>query len=265
MKKQTIFLSGLIALATLSSCTKDDNDYDNQQPQVNARIFTAAGDSAAITSKLDEFRNTLGVVLNTAPGATGGRREINWDAVPAAATNTNTFAADFFGASDAALPAGRKRGFVMENSVNFRVDSTNFSELAASYSTQFRNFSPKRLFMSVGNNVLAATFKVPGTTTDAFVKGFGVIFCDVDDANSTSIEFFSGAKSLGVYKAPVSGLNARGFSLLGVYFPDDKVTRVVIKSGQTILGASNLDITSGGTSDIVVMDDFLYDEPRQSL
>jgi hypothetical protein len=263
MKKMNLLVAAIASIILVSSCNKDD-DYQNEQPPVvNAVVFAAGGDSSAIVTKLGEFRNQLGATLNTAPGAIGGRREINWDAVPASFTNNNNFPLDFFGQSDPALPNGRKRGFVLENNgVTFRVDSTDFSEISSTYASQFRLFSPKRLFMSIGSSESVAIFKVPGTTTDAFVKGFGVIFSDVDNANSTSIEFFNGNKSLGVYKAPISGQGAKGFSLLGVYFPDEKVTRVKIRSGQTTLGATALDLSSGGATDVVVMDDFLYDEPK---
>lgn len=265
MKKIRIISAALFFASVIVSCDKDyNNDDNNYTPPVNANVFTAGGDSAGIAAKLTEFRNTLGATLNTAPGATGGRREINWDAVPASFTNNNNFPHDFFGQTDAALPNGRKRGFIIENTaVPFRVDSTNFVDVASSYNAQFRDFSPKKLFMSMGGNETIAVFRVPGTATEAFVKGFGVVFADVDNAGSTTIEFFNGAKSLGVYKAPVSGQSTKGFSLLGVYFPDEKITKVKIKSGQATLSGANLDITTaGGTQDIVVMDDFLYDEPK---
>ncbi len=260
MKKFRTGISALLILATAVSCNKEKTEDPAVQ---KGTVFSAYGDSTAISAKLAEFRTQLGSTLNSAPGAAGGRREINWDAVPASFTNNNNFPLDFFGQSDPTLPNGRKRGFIIENnSSSFRVDSTGFADIVSSYGSQFQNFSPKRLFMSVGSNETVAVFSVPGTTTQASIKGFGVIFSDVDNANSTMIEFFNGVESLGVYKAPASGQAAKGFSFLGVYFPNDKVTKVKITSGHSTLAAGTADISSGGTVDVVTMDDFLYDEPQ---
>lgn len=127
----------LTASIFTTSCKKNDyhggkDDDDKNPPQVQANVFSAASDSAGIVSKLDEFRNALGSTLNTAPGAVGGRREVNWDAVPANLTNINGFPSDFFGQSDPALPNGRKRGLLMTNTgTSFRVDTTDFSEIDA--------------------------------------------------------------------------------------------------------------------------------------
>jgi hypothetical protein len=251
----------LASAAVVTSCDKDD-DETYTPPQVNANVISVAGDSAGIVSKLEELRNMLGSVLNSAPGAVGGRREVNWDAVPPNFTNVNGFPPDFFGQSDPALPNGRKRGLLMTNTgTSFRVDSTDFSAIDPSYASDFNRFSPKRLFVYLGNTVTECTFKVPGTSTDAFIKGFGVIFNDVESENSTSIEYFdTNNKSLGIYYAK-PGASGQ-FSLLGVFFPDEKVTRVKITSGNGLLAAGVKDISSGGTKDLVVMDDFLYDEPK---
>ena len=70
-----------------------DQDAD---PAVRAlaHVFQAAGD---ITPTVVSFRDALGTLNANTPGSqTGGRREINWDAVPAAFTNTDSFPADFF-------------------------------------------------------------------------------------------------------------------------------------------------------------------------
>lgn len=261
LKKVTLPL--IVVTGMLVSCDKNYNDdYKNPPaPTVPANVFSAAGDSASIVSKLNELRATLGDPLNTAPGVTGGRREVNWDAVPPAFTNANNFPFDFFGSFDPAIANGRKRGLIMTNTgTSFRVDSTDFSQIDPSYAAQFEVFSKKRLFTYVNNNVTEVTFKVPGTDTDASVKGFGVIFSDVDDANYTTIEFFNGNKSLGIFKAPAAA-GAAKFSLLGVHFPTEKITRLKITAGNGLLANGTKDVSDGGSKDLVVMDDFLYSEP----
>lgn len=245
---------------TVISCDKDDDYYDGKNPPQPAPKSTVVKGSGDISGKLTEFRALLGEPLNTTPNQVAGRREVNWDGVPANLTNNNNFPFDFFGATDPAIANGRKRGLVMNNSTSFRVDTTGFSEVDASYATQFKAFSPKRAFVDMSNNVSTAFFKVPGTNTDAFIRGFGVIFSDVDNANSTTLEFFSGTKSLGVFKAPVRS-DENGFSFLGVHFPEEKVTHVRITSGNAVLSAGVKDVTSGGVKDLVVMDDFFYNEP----
>ena len=263
-KKSQIRIWSVPVLSLVAfSCSKNGGygygGQPNTPPAVQSTVITAAGDSAAIVAKLNEFRNLAGNPLNAAPGAVGGRREVNWDAVPPNFTNANNFPFDFFGASDSALANGRKRGLILKNTgTSFRVDSTDFAGVDSSSEEQFKPFSRKKLFAYMGNNVTEVSFKVPGTQTDAFVKSFAVIFADVDDANSTTIEFFNGNKSLGVFKAPVA---AQGFSLLGVGFPDEKITHLKITSGNALLAAGVKDVSNGGTKDLVVMDDFLYSEP----
>jgi hypothetical protein len=245
-----------LVAGSLSACKKNDGGAVNQQPV--ATIVSANGD---LTVALTNFRHLIGDSLNTAPGKTSGRREINWDGVPANLTNNDNFPFDFFNSTDANAPNGRKRGLVYQNTgTEFRVDSTDFASIDPSYATEFEAFSPKRLFTYLGNNVTDLLFKVAGTNTDATVKGFGLIFTDVDDANSTSVEFFNGLETLGKFKAPIRQAGS-SFSFLGVYFPNDKVTRVRITAGNGVLAAGVKDVSQGGSKDLVAMDDFLYSEP----
>lgn len=257
-----VVLPLVVVTSALISCDKDyDDDYNNKPPVIDATVFSAAGDSVSIVAKLNELRVVLGDPLNTTPNQTTGRREVNWDGVPATASNNNPFPFDFFNNTDPTGPNGRKRGLLYSNTGSaFRVDSTDFSEIEPSYAAQFEVFSKKRLFAYIGSNVSEVTFKVPGTNTDATVKGFGVIFSDVDDASSTFIEFFNGSKSLGIFKAP-SASGAGKFSLLGVHFPTEKITRAKITAGNGLLAKGIKDLTDGGGKDLVVMDDFLYSEP----
>lgn len=249
----------LVASIILASCNKDDNYTPPPPPKPQATVVSGAGD---ITTQLAQFRSILGDSLNTTPGKTSGRREINWDGVPANLTNSNNFPFDFFNSTDPAVGNGRKRGLVYANTgTSFRVDSTDFSEIDPSYAGQFDAFSQKKTFAYLGTNITEVNFKVAGTNTDAFVQGFGLIFSDVDIANSTTLEFFNGNTSLGVFQAPVR-VGASSFSFLGVHFPNDKVTRVRITAGNGVLNAGVKDVSENGTKDLVVMDDFFYSEPK---
>jgi hypothetical protein len=71
MKRRFQKLTVTVALVTaLLSCSKN-NDFNgnNPEPPINKVVFSAAGDSAAIVAKLNEFRLFAGDPLNTAPGA----------------------------------------------------------------------------------------------------------------------------------------------------------------------------------------------------
>jgi len=220
-------------------------------------VFEGAGD---INGAIGEFRAALGTLNPNQPGSFGsGRREINWDAVPAQFTNTDNFPADFFN-----QPAvGRARGAVFSTpGSGFRVSDNNFVDLNSTYGQQFNFFSPTRTFIAVGDPVSTVQFFVPGSTTPATSNGFGVVFSDVDHPGSARIRLFDAAgRSLGTYLAPPS---PGGFSFIGVEFPEPIVARVEILSGQAALGPESFDVSSrsqGPARDLVIMDDFVYGEP----
>lgn len=266
------------AVAAFASCSKDPG-YLKDQPESKvetqtedllkeikseAIVFKVSGDSLTIAPVVEKFRDLLGQ-LNSAPNAQGGRREINWDGVPATFTNNEQFPGDFFGASDAALPNGRKRGLINTTpGSGFSISDNDFSFINLKYDNQFNAFSPKKTFVAVGSTITDNLFKVPGTKTDASVQGFGVVFTGINNASSTSLEYYSGERLLGTFKVPNNGNNLPGgFSFLAVYFPNDKVTRVRINSGTAPLSPTQNDLTDGGGEDLVVMDDFIYSEPQK--
>ena len=266
----------LIGVIAFASCSKDPNylkqpegESSSQLPHIirtdrsGAVVFKEAGDSLDIIQTVNAFRDLLGPA-NFTPNAVGGRREINWDGVPANLTNNNLFPGDFFGA-DPALPNARKRGLINTTpGSGFSISDSDFVFINPKYDDQFSDFSPKKTFIAVGSTITDNIFRVPSTNAEAFVQGFGVVFSGVNNAASTSIEFYSGDELLGSFKVPNNGNNqGSAFSFLGVYFPNDKVTRVRIHSGTAPLSAAQDDLTDGGGEDLVIMDDFIYSEPKR--
>ena len=255
--KPTIF-APILGLVALAACNTLDST-SNAPPPPAYTTYETLGDSVSIAAKLDEFRAALGGALNApnAPPATSGRREINWDGVPAALTNVDNFPAGFFNLNS-------KRGAVFTTpGTGLRIDSTNFAAINADLGAQFKFFSPKKLFMPVGSNQVDVIFQLVGTTTSGLVNGFGVVFSDVDRNGSTTVDFYDANDVLiASLKAPNHAGGAQLFSFIGAVFQSSIVARVRITSGDAALTATSIDVSAGGTADLVVMDDFVYGEPQ---
>jgi hypothetical protein len=256
----------LFALATLASVIACDSSYvtgDNGNPPPPVPVTpqpTVVIASGSIGAKIDEFRGMLGEPSNggTAGEQPLGRREIGWDGAGANAfNNKNDFPASFFNTNV-------KSGAVFTtNGTGFRNDSLKFAEVNPTYAAQFGTFSPTKIFSPVGSNVMEVHFQVAGQPTPATVSGFGAVFSDVDLEGMSYIEFFdtTGA-SLGVFAAPVRS-DSTGLSFVGVNFPKPVVAFVRIVMGTGALSATTNDVSIGGGSDLVVVDNFIYGEPKR--
>lgn len=249
------FLS-LMALAACSSLYSPSSGSPPPPPAFTA--FQFLGDSFAIADGLDLFRAGLGGSLNApnTPPADNGRREINWDGVPAALTNVDTFPATFFNVNS-------KRGAVFVTpGTGLRVDSTAFASVNPGLGDQFKFFSAKKMFMPVGSKHVEVDFRLVGSTTAGLVNGFGVVFSDVDRAGSTRVEFLDATGvRIASLEAPAHA-GTHEFSFIGAVFTSPIVARVLITSGEAALNTTITDLSAGGTQDLVAMDDFVYGEPR---
>ena len=243
-------------------------------PVVRSGVTQLGAGDTTFNGVLNSFRADLGGALN-APGACSptpcatGRREINWDAVPATASSPNAFPGNFFNGTAGVQPNGRIRGATFSTpGTGFRVSATDFSGEATfgNPGDEFDAFSPARMFASLGSNITDVRFSVPGSPAlAASVRGFGVVFSDVDYTGSASLEFFDlSDASLGLFNVEgvfqtANGQNSqRSFSFLGVSFnAGERVSRVRI-----ISGSHGIDGTYVGLDDAVVMDDFIYAEPQ---
>lgn len=248
----------LSRLATLVTATAGLTLFSLFSPLRASAAPVVITDSGDITDGVAAFRQLLGDPLNgvTPVEQAAGRREINWDAVPAGVTNTNAFPPAFFNTNS-------PRGAILSTpGSGLRVSDNNFADVNPAYAAEFQAFSPIKTFAAVNSNVVDVSFQVAGGKDAAAVSGFGVVFSDVDRAGAATLELFAGPFSLGTFEAPVRS-DAGGQSFLGV-IPNAGVlvTRVRITSGQGALGPNIADVSAGGALDLVIMDDFLYGEPH---
>ena len=233
--------------------------------QADPVVRSATGPSpASIQTAADQFRADLGGALNPNNGQffDTGRREINWDGTPDQFASPNALPADFFNITS-------PRGVVFSTpGSGFRVSRTaaqgqvRFSDIEPSYSSSFQTFSPQRLFSPLGSTITDVDFVVPRTTDRLGVKGFGAVFSDVDVPGSSKIQWFDGAGNLLLERDVPATAISGGLSFLGATFdPDAAVARVRITSGNKAIASGAVD---GGGNDVVVLDDFIYGEPRDA-
>jgi hypothetical protein len=123
----------------------------------------------------------------------------------------------------------------------------------------FAPFSPLRLFAPIGSNITEVAFFLPGGgNVAAETSAFGVVFSDVDQENSTRVKYVDAyGQVLYTVDAPHSPGIAT-FSFVAVQFPDSRIASVRIVTGNEVIKDRK------PKRDVVVMDDFIYAEPRIS-
>ena len=253
----SLVVRGLVLIMLVGACSPGQ-PIDNPIGQgITPTVISGAGDISAVVS---EYRNLLGPDNGVEPGSKGpsGYREINWDGVPDELAAPNFMPSDFFNAP--AAPRARGAFFSTPGEgIQVSADSDNptgtapyFTNINPGYT--FKTFSQERLFSPLGSNVVDLTFFIPGTNTQATVRGFGAVYTDVD-TDHTAFEYFDkDGNSLGAFKTPVAD---GGLSFLGVVFPEPIVFRVQIRYGTTALGPED-----SADFDVAVMDNFIYGEPQ---
>jgi hypothetical protein len=264
-----VFAAALVALPRLAGA-QDDISQTVAAAEISdaVTVFQAAGpNTSSIQSSVDQYRAAVSVPA--------GRREINWDggnpANEATTVSGNPFA-----------------GFLVTRGALFTTpDGTGFIQAPAgtdvapgglagffnnpTYKTSFRAFSASRLFSAIGGRVTEVNFFVPGGgNVPATVNGFGAVFSDVDQPNgsgpaqkrgnrhaSTLIEYYGANGELLFSSFVPASPGDGGFSFFGITFPDARIARVRITSGDVAPGPDDSE-----KQDVVMMDDFIFGEPR---
>lgn len=242
--------SCILGLALVSLSTVDT--------QAAFTVFEATGvDPAGVTTTRDAFRVAVGGgAVAGANGSFGGlRREINWDGVPDAAADPNLLPANFFNVNS-------PRGVVFSTpGTGFMVSANagQASPVLFGFSSDFQTFSAQRLFTALGSSVTDVSFFLPGTSTPAVTTAFGLIFTDVEVADSTMVQFFDQNNALLFSRSALASGN-QGLTFLGaVATAGELIGRVRITAGVNTVVANG--VLGNPNDDAVVMDDFLYAEP----
>ena len=221
-------------------------------------VFEAAGaNPAAITPTRDAFRASVGGGTTAgANGSFGGlRREINWDGVPDMFSDPNALPANFFNVNSprGAVFSTPGTGFLVS------ANSGGSTPILFGFPNDFQVFSAQRLFSAVNSNITDVQFFLPGTSTATTTSAFGLVFVDVEVANSTRLDFFDLQNNLIFSRTALVGGNQGLTFLGGVANAGELIARVRITSGANTLVANGS--LGNVNDDIVVMDDFLYAEP----
>lgn len=225
-------------------------------------LFSAAGDNpAAIQSTVDDFRDALGTLNPFVPTEfADGRRQIDWDAAPAAVSSPNPFAGDFFNFSSAPRARGIEfstpgTGFALSGDVD-DATAVRFADINPTYEGEFQVFSEERLFTPLGSNVTRVDFfSAADQTTPATTDGLGIVFADVDAADSTTIDYY-GPGSVLLLSQTVEVAD-KGLSFVGATFDGNDLSYAIITAGNFNIGPDDGMLNY----DIVVMDDFIFGEP----
>jgi hypothetical protein len=194
-----------------------------------------------ITAGVTQFRTLVGALNpNQAGELSSGRREINWDGVPAALTNVDTFPANFFNVNS-------PRGVLFTTpGSGFRITNNGYTDLRADFAGEFNTFSPTKLFISVGSTSMDVNFVVAGSNTPAQVTSFGAVFGDVNRSGSSVIQYYDAAGNLLLTATAPVKADSAGVSFVGAVFDSPVVARVRIVAGELPLSATAIDIMRAG-------------------
>lgn len=236
-----------------------------ESAQASTLIFSGSGTTA--TNAFNDFRTAIG----------GGSR-IGWDGVRLDGTDANPNTQVIDPGKTVAISVDRFLGAGALFADPYAVSGDGFASVNPDTTGEFPAFSPQNTFVMFDFNsgqfndrFIEQSFVLPGTNIAAGTRGFGAIFVDTENSDSSSIEYFgtttSGAKiSLGKFFVPVGASGEPQF--LGVLFDSPIVTEVQLTvgtnalfsfDGTTIQSFGGEDLENG--TDLVATDDFVFATP----
>jgi hypothetical protein len=153
------------------------------------------------------------------------------------------------------------------------VANDGFASVNPSGAGRFPAYSAPNVFAPFNSNRLQMQIVAPANqangTSQAATRGLGVMFLNVWQPNTTSLQYFSGTTLLYTAFAPATGVGQLSF--VGVLFPSPVVTNVVISLGTATLFSFDGTSASSGPPDsppsgnnLVAADDVVLAEPTST-
>jgi hypothetical protein len=251
----------LLALAALGAA----------RAEAAQQVFTGSG-TAGVTAAIAAFEAAIGGANNGGgPPAASGFRVINWDGVKLDGTDFAGNTTVIVPGSVVGIPVNRFDARGVTFAEVYAVAGDGFASVNPAIAGQFPAFSPANTFAMFNEPSIELAMNRPGDSlTPAATRAFGVVFIDVEDSNSASLELLRGSQSLAKVFAPAGGNGQPSF--VGVLLDDAQATEIEIVPGDaqvfdfehgtvTANGADN----PGAGHDLAVTDDFVYAEPVADL
>ncbi|NOT83761.1 MAG: PEP-CTERM sorting domain-containing protein [Methylococcaceae bacterium] len=243
-------------------------------PTTMAATQVFSGTGAAATTEFTNFQTAI----KNATTVTGNK--ISWDGVKLDGTDANPNTKVIDQGKTVQIPVDRFKNVGAIFADPYTVSGDGFASVNPATAGQFPAFSPNNTFAMFDaidgqfeDRKIQQSFVLPNTVTTAGTRGFGAIFVDVEQANSSSIEYFgkdasNNKISIGKYYVKPSANGEPQF--LGVLYDAAVVSEIEVTVGSKALfsfdgkvvkpfGAENL----AQSIDLVMTDDFFFAVPEQ--
>jgi hypothetical protein len=247
-------------------------------PSATHQEFSGVGGTntaGGTLNALNAFKTAIGGANNGATAApqNGGFRTITWDGVKLDGTDFGGNTTVIVPNKTVGIPINRFQNVGVIFEEVYAVSGDGFKSVNPNVNAAnpplFPAFSPNNTFAMFNENTIGLSFVLPSapTTTPvpAATRGFGAVFLNVTEPNTSSIEYFAGDRSLGKFFVPVGTQGQPEF--LGELFSSPIVTKVELTLGtDVIFNFDGTTIRPGGadnppTSNLVDTDDFVHAEP----
>lgn len=201
----------------------------------------------------------------------GGRREVDVDDLASADAHPSTLPPTLYdtahrrGVAFEPLADGLAAGY-RGLTVSAPVDAGGFAALQESYATAFTSLEPRgRLLTPLGDHRVAIRFTVPGTAMPGAVDAIGVVVSDVDLPDTSRIRMLDIDGRLVHEQLIPAAAGEGGLSFVAMHFARPVVHRIELVLGDGVLGPGGpLDVSDGGSADLVAIDRLIIAEPRPS-